>query len=130
MTPVQTCKGCGKLFSFLPRGLCAGCIDHRESQFQLVRDWLVDNHSRTISAVTEGSGVEQRLIAEFVREGRLELVSDDAPSVREQRNMDALRARMASEIAMSGDAAQRVTTSAATAPPAAPTRHSGMRTRS
>lgn len=136
MTTVQTCKECGKLFSFLPRGLCAGCIDYRESQYQLVREWLAENHGRTIAAVTEGSGVERKLITEFIDEGRLELIVDGSPAGDEQRSRNALRALIASELAMSDSPhATSHTPTTPTAPtaaatPAAPARHSGMRTRS
>ena len=131
MTTVQTCKRCAKLFSFLPRGICSGCIDHCESQFQLVREWLIDNQGRTIAAVTEGSGVDQKLIVEFVREGRLELITEGPTSDEENRSRNALRARIANEMAKSDDAPRATgATTATPATPVAPTRHSGMRTRS
>lgn len=77
MNPVQACTGCGRIHSFLPRGLCADCIDARETQYRAVRDWLSDNRGASIAEAAEATGVEETLILAFVREGRLETVDPD-----------------------------------------------------
>jgi len=98
VTAVQCCRGCGNLFPFLPRGLCAGCIDVREERFQTVREWLRDNRGASIIAACQATGVEERLLAEFIREGRLELAGP-TESAKDQQAREALRAKLVSEIA-------------------------------
>lgn len=97
MTAVQSCKGCGKLFSFLPRGLCADCIDVREERFQTVREWLRDNRGASVIAACQATGVEERLVAEFIREGRLEF-SGPTESARDLQAREALRAKLVAEM--------------------------------
>ena len=94
MTAVQSCRGCGKLFPFLPRGLCADCIDLREERFQTVREWLRDNRGASILAACQATGVEERLVAEFIREGRLEFAGP-TESPKDQQAREALRAKLA-----------------------------------
>ena len=36
MSNVETCRECGRLFGFLPRGVCVDCQDLREQRFQAV----------------------------------------------------------------------------------------------
>lgn len=122
MSSVQACTGCGGLFPFLPRGICADCIDLREEQFHTVREWLRDNGGASVMAACQATGIEERIIAEFIREGRLEVAGQGSPSVEEQREQDALRARIASQLAASANAA-------ATTPAGSSAPRRGMRTR-
>jgi predicted amidophosphoribosyltransferase len=118
VTAVQSCKGCGKLFSFLPRGLCADCIDLREERFQTVREWLRDNRGASVIAACQATGVEERLVAEFIREGRLEFAGP-TESAKDLQAREALRAKLAGEM-----------TAAQAAPPAAaPQPRRGMNVR-
>lgn len=110
MTAVQSCKGCGKLFPFLPRGLCADCIDVREERFQTVREWLRDNRGASIIAACQATGVEERLVAEFIREGRLEF-SGPTESAKDLQAREALRAKLVAE--MSAGQADTSTSSSA-----------------
>lgn len=100
MTAVQSCKGCGKLFPFLPRGLCADCIDVREERFHTVREWLRDNRGASIIAACQATGVEERLVAEFIREGRLEF-SGPTESAKDLQAREALRAKLVAEMSAS-----------------------------
>lgn len=78
MSPVERCSVCGGLFPFLPRGVCAGCLEARERAFAGVREWLQDNRGASILAASEATGVDEATILSFVREGRLEFVADAA----------------------------------------------------
>lgn len=86
MTPVERCTVCGGLFAFLPRGVCAGCLEVRERAFAGVREWLLDNRGASILAASEATGVDEALIMSFIREGRLEFVGDAAgrPASRDE----------------------------------------------
>jgi hypothetical protein len=117
VTAVQSCKGCGKLFAFLPRGLCADCIDVREERFQTVREWLRDNRGASVIAACQATGVEERLVAEFIREGRLEF-SGATESVKDQQAREALRAKLVAEMSSQAPAP---------APPPSPRRGMNVR---
>lgn len=123
---VVSCKGCGGIFAFLPRGLCAECIDRREESFHTMRDYLRDHPGASIIAACTETGVEERLVAEFIREGRLQFADhSSSETVQEQMAREALRARLAGELAARQSAA------AAARPPAdaQQARRSGMRSR-
>lgn len=122
---VVSCKGCGGIFAFLPRGLCADCIDRREESFHAVRDYLRDNPGASVIAACTATGVAERVVAEFIREGRLQF-ADHAGSetLEQQAAREALRARLAGELV-----ARQTAEVAATKPTADPPRRSGMRSR-
>jgi len=122
VSPVEACRGCAKLYPFLPRGLCADCLDQRELDFQTVKEWLRENPRSSIHAAGQATGVEAARIAEFVREGRLELVGT-GPSARELREEEERRARLLREIASSP------TLGTSVAAHDAPDPRAGMRTR-
>lgn len=108
MTAVQSCKGCGKLFPFLPRGRCADCIDLREERFHIVRDWLRDNPAgESISTASQATGVDEGLIAEFIREGRLQFAGAGEESAKDQQAREALREKLLEEMTSKAESAQR-----------------------
>lgn len=122
MSPVQSCTGCGGLFSFLPRGLCADCIDRREEHFVSVREWLRDNPGGSVLGACESTGVPERVISEFIREGRLDFTSDVTPSLEELRAKEEIRARIATQMAAREKAEAEAAAARANVP-------AGMRTR-
>lgn len=89
MTPVQACTGCGRIHSFLPRGLCVDCIDARETQYRTLRDWLTHNRGASIAEASEATGLAEALILSYVREGRLDTVDPELVA-----ELVALRARI------------------------------------
>jgi len=94
VSAVERCRECGGLFAFLPRGVCAGCLDAREAAFLRVREWLYENRGAPLAVVAEATGVESGLIAQFVREGRLEYVEPDADDLVRRREEEERRARL------------------------------------
>lgn len=96
MTPVEACRACGGLFPFLPRGVCAACIDLREHHYAEVREWLLDNRGASIVRAAEATGVEESLILEFLREGRLEFVgAEQATTAAEEELKQRIRRDLA-----------------------------------
>ncbi len=121
MSPVESCKGCGGLFAFLPRGYCADCIDLRERRYQDVREWLLDNRGASVADAAQSTGVEESLIMAFVREGRLEFVGAATASTEDEELKERIRRDLAAR-----EAAGPAPVDAAR--PSAP-RPLGMRTR-
>lgn len=125
MSPVEACRECGGLFAFLPRGMCGVCLDLREERYQTVRAWLAENRGATVVQASQATAVEESLIAEFVREGRLERIAD-AMSPKDTPERAELRARIARDVAersVAGDAPAGGRASSPGAPPR------GMRSR-
>jgi hypothetical protein len=128
MSTVEVCRDCGKLFGFLARGICGDCIDARELQFVVVKEWLRENPGASLAAAVAATGVPEPRMAEFIREGRLELAGA-GPSPEEKRLEEELRARLVREIA--SRPVMGTSVSAAAGEPEAPHRRpgGGMRTR-
>jgi hypothetical protein len=121
VTPVEACRSCGGLFPFLPRGVCADCIDLRERRYADVREWLLDSPGASIAQASEATGVEESLILEFLREGRLEFVgAQHGGPASEDEIKERIRRDLASRAAAEA---------AATTPPPAGRRSLGMRSR-
>ena len=71
MSPVELCKGCGRIFPFLARGVCADCLGRIEEQFELVREHLRENPGARVAEIAAATGVPEADIAGFIRAGRL-----------------------------------------------------------
>jgi len=95
MAGVEKCRECGRIFATLPRGVCASCLDRREGDFRLVRDWLRDNSGASIPVVSEATGVDEGVIVRFIREGRIEIVDPaNDPAVQREREDEERRAEL------------------------------------
>ncbi|NLO82472.1 MAG: MerR family transcriptional regulator [Clostridiales bacterium] len=70
---VRNCKRCNRLFQFKGSKYCPHCILELDEMFIKVRDYLYENDDANIAQVSEATGVEEKIILEFLREGRLEL---------------------------------------------------------
>lgn len=91
---VEKCSGCGGLFQFLARGVCSPCLEHRESEFAVVRDWVRDNPGSSIGRASDATEIDEGRIAAWVREGRLERYGLNQKSAEEQREDDDRRRRL------------------------------------
>lgn len=89
---VRLCEECGRLFGFLPRGVCADCLDEREADFRVVREWLRRNAGASVIDVAAATGVREPRISHFLREGRLSRLpgGDDARVEDERRRRAAI----------------------------------------
>jgi predicted nucleic acid-binding Zn-ribbon protein len=97
---VQACQSCGGLFAHLPRGVCAGCLDQREQEFRLVRDWLRDHRGAPIAEVSAATGVDEGTIVRFIREGRIDVVDPTTdPSLRRDRDDEERRRELVRQLA-------------------------------
>jgi predicted nucleic acid-binding Zn-ribbon protein len=97
---VQRCSECGGLFANMPRGVCTGCLDQREQDFRLVRDWLRDNRGAGIAEATEATGVDEGIIVRFIREGRIEILGPSSePALLRQREDEERRAELVRHLA-------------------------------
>ena len=70
---VRTCRVCKGLFQYMGNPICQSCQDKLDSDFVKVREYLYDNPSAGVLEVVEETGIEERIVMGFLREGRLEL---------------------------------------------------------
>jgi predicted amidophosphoribosyltransferase len=69
---LSNCPKCGKTFNKLPNvKICRDCQDAEEALFETVYQYLRDNPKTTVRVVAEETGVQERLILEWFRSGRL-----------------------------------------------------------
>ncbi|MFN8109594.1 MAG: hypothetical protein U0Y82_07075 [Thermoleophilia bacterium] len=110
---VEACRECGRLFPYLPRGVCGECLEAREKQFDTVRQWLRKNRAATARLVAEATEVPIERIHQWVSEGRLTLAKDaeHTATAEEQAHQDQLRERL------KGDLLKAVSQHAATEAP-------------
>lgn len=72
---MANCVRCRKLFPRIREPICEECKKKEEELFQNVKDFLDDNPSSTIMKISEATGASSKKITQWLREGRLELVS-------------------------------------------------------
>ncbi|BDU51085.1 hypothetical protein [Haliovirga abyssi] len=67
------CKICGKLFMKTGRkNICPSCLNKEEELFMEVKNYLYDSPNASIKEVAEQTEIDEGLIMDWVREGRLE----------------------------------------------------------
>ena len=70
---MSNCPYCGRVFVRTFHNICQHCINEIEEQYQLVRDYLREHRTATITELSEETGVPVKQITKFIREGRLSL---------------------------------------------------------
>lgn len=74
MADIRNCARCGRLFSSTGNRICPACLAEDEKRFQKVAAYLKEHPLADVLEVSQGTGVEEHVILEFVRTGRLEAV--------------------------------------------------------
>lgn len=125
MSNVETCRECGRLFGFLPRGICVECQDLREQRFQAVKEYLRDNPGASVLQTATATDVEEGLIVGWIREGRLRYAGPDVGQLEGIDHDEDVKARIRAQLA-----AQAGAQGTDPRAPAAASRSLGMRSRS
>jgi flagellar operon protein (TIGR03826 family) len=68
---LRNCPECGKIFTFIKTNLCPQCKEKLEEQFEVVKQYLHDNPKANIQQISEETGVPEKNITEYLREGRI-----------------------------------------------------------
>ena len=53
---VRNCRGCGRLYNYIGgsyRNLCPDCVRKLEEKFDIVKDYIEENHSATMNQISE-----------------------------------------------------------------------------
>jgi len=72
--PVATCENCGETVN-LPLGteLCQKCRLEEIEVFRSVREYVWEHPGCNVEEVTRETGVHERVILRFIRQGRLKI---------------------------------------------------------
>jgi len=70
-TNVVQCKHCGILFQSFGAEICPKCTQKLDGEFIVVKEYLYDHPHANITEIAKDTGVEERTILHFLREGRL-----------------------------------------------------------
>ncbi|PRX32573.1 flagellar operon protein (TIGR03826 family) [Orenia metallireducens] len=68
---IKKCKRCKKIFAPVAGAkICPKCLQEEEDQFVIVKDYLWDYPGSTIAQLHEETGVDEKIIRKFAKEGR------------------------------------------------------------
>jgi flagellar operon protein (TIGR03826 family) len=83
MSDVRNCKKCGKVFTYLGGldRICGECKKKDEEDFKKVKEYLYDNPRASLTEVSDQLQVSVQKITKFLKDGRLEIVGDEANMV-------------------------------------------------
>lgn len=76
---VRNCRKCGKVYAYDGvNRLCPACRKEEEEEFKRVKEYIYDNPGATIQMVSEATGVDAKKILKYLREGKLEIKSENS----------------------------------------------------
>jgi flagellar operon protein (TIGR03826 family) len=75
MAELTNCKSCGKLFVQNTLAVCPSCRQEIEKKFETVWKYIRkrENREATVYQIQEETGVEEKLIFQWIQEGRLQV---------------------------------------------------------
>lgn len=73
MAQLANCTRCGKLYAKTLKDVCPDCVKEYEKMYEIVYNFLrkKENRQATIPEIVEATGVEEKIILQFVKEKRL-----------------------------------------------------------
>ncbi len=80
MGDLRNCPECGKVFVKINKNLCPDCIEKEENEFEEVRKYLKDNPKASVEEIVEITGVEEKKVLRWMREGRVDVSFSDGSS--------------------------------------------------
>ena len=84
MPDVRNCRRCGHIFNYIAGiPICPACKGADEEDFKKVKAYLWDNPGATLSEVSTVLGISVEKVRSFLKEGRLEIISNDGNMILE-----------------------------------------------
>lgn len=68
---VMQCKQCKRLFQSFGAEICPSCAEKLDMDFSVIKNYLYDNPDANIIEIVRGTGIEEKTVLGFLREGRL-----------------------------------------------------------
>ncbi|MCT4595410.1 MAG: MerR family transcriptional regulator [Anaeromicrobium sp.] len=79
MAELKNCKKCGRIFQYTGiTKICERCRRTEDESFKTVREYIYDNPGANLAEVSEETGVEEDTILRYIRQGKLEIVSENS----------------------------------------------------
>lgn len=73
----KNCKSCGRVFFSARDEICPACKEKEDEDYKLVRTFLKEFPGSSVHIVMEYTGVPEKRIMRFLREGRIEIFESD-----------------------------------------------------
>lgn len=84
MPDVRNCRKCGKIFNYLGGSpICPACKQLDEDDFKKIKEYLYDNPRAGLNQVSIELDISVEKIKRFLKDGRLEILSDDGNMILE-----------------------------------------------
>lgn len=74
---VKQCRQCNKLFYSFGQVYCPECLEKNEKDFEKVRDYIYENPSANVVEISNQTGVSEKMILSYLKEGRLTIDEDN-----------------------------------------------------
>lgn len=69
---LKNCKRCKKIFNYVNVPYCPDCIKEEEKCFEILREFIKQNQKSDIMEVSLKTGISEKKILNFIKEGKLE----------------------------------------------------------
>jgi flagellar operon protein (TIGR03826 family) len=87
MPDVRNCRRCGKIFTYMGgTPFCQACRQADEEDFKKVKDYLYKNPGANLTQVSVELDISVEKIRRFLKDGRLEIMSDEGNMFLECEN--------------------------------------------
>ena len=87
MPDVRNCRRCGKIYNYIGGApICPTCKQQDEEDFQKVKEYLYHNHGASVNQVSTDLDISVEKIRRYLKEGRLEITSEDGNMILECEN--------------------------------------------
>lgn len=70
---LRNCRKCKKLFNYINSPYCPDCVKEEEDSFNILRGYIKENPKSEIMDVAEATGISEKKILRYIREGKLEV---------------------------------------------------------
>jgi flagellar operon protein (TIGR03826 family) len=70
-TNVKQCRQCGRLFQSFGSNICPVCAEELDRYYLIVKDYLYDHPDANLFDIVRETGVPEKIVLGFLREGRL-----------------------------------------------------------
>ncbi len=74
---LANCIKCKKVFNRVSSPICDDCHKKEEETYEKVYEYLKENPDLTVSELAEGTGVSEKKIFKYFREGRFQEITGD-----------------------------------------------------
>ncbi len=75
---LKYCRRCKKLFQVRINPMfCNDCMEYFDKCFETVKQYISDNPSANFAQVVEGTRIEEAILFDFIRSGRIEFTNPD-----------------------------------------------------